>query len=123
MALTGNEKAFMQRVNRRIHRTHLYVAEGAIADARQNNTYMDRTANLRNSLGYITVTPVGTQSDFQGKGESYAREMIEGDFCSVMVAGMPYALHVEAKGYDVLSNATNKARSKFSGLIQKALKV
>ena len=122
MAL-DNVDSFIKWVNNRVHQTHLYVAEGGIAKARQNNTYMDRTANLRNSLGYTVLTPVSSQSDFVGEGESYARDLLEGSFCSVMVAGMPYAAAVEAKGYDVLSNATNAARNDFKKLIQKSLKV
>lgn len=90
-----------------------YACMKVITDARQNGPYTDRTGNLRHSLGYaiiddgmITDKQIANieGSDAQKAVEQEAGHMtgIKG---AVVVAGMPYASFVEAKGYDVLTGS------------------
>lgn len=107
------------------------VGERAVKLARINGNYTDQTANLRNSIGYIIVQAnrvvyesfVGDNAprhDPQGKadaaqarafGLNYAKEVgatLRGNKTFlVLVAGMEYARHVEAKGYDVIQGSEN----------------
>lgn len=111
------------------------IGEECVKHARENGKYTDRTANLRNSIGYIVIqhgqTVIDSFSgafaaklDPQGKadaemahqrGLAYANEVgatlgSKATFL-VVVAGMEYAKYVEAKGYNVL-NATESQLEK-----------
>ena len=81
--------------------------------------YIDWTANLRSSIGYVIAEDgnIVTASSFEpekggeegartGKAfaERLAREHDKG-FALVVVAGMEYAVYVSNKGYDVLDSA------------------
>lgn len=81
--------------------------------------YIDWTANLRSSIGYVIVRDgsVVTQGGFKSakggdegaaEGKAYA-EQLAAKFPSgitlIVVAGMNYAAYVSAKGYDVLDSA------------------
>ena len=93
---------------------------------KKTNTYVDRTNNLRSSIGYVlykdgqkvsaSFEKAGGGEDGNGsvgvqKGESYA-ESVASQFSSgyvvVLVAGMDYAAYVEAKGFDVITSASNQ---------------
>lgn len=91
--------------------------------------YTDRTANLRNSIGYIVIhngeviissfdgnTPPDTRyadkadaAMAHAKGLDYAmqvsRQLDKNKTYLVLVAGMEYAVYVEGKGFGVLSGA------------------
>ncbi len=88
--------------------------------------YIDRSNNLRSSIGFVlykdgeqissNFVKSGAGSEGDGnKGtqvgesvaESIAIEYPKG-FVVVMVAGMDYAAYVEAKGYDVITASTLK---------------
>lgn len=82
--------------------------------------YVDRTGNLRSSIGYailddgelvgvpkvVGVTKEG--ADGTARARAYLREL-QGEYREglvlVVVAGMDYAAYVQAKGYDVLASA------------------
>ena len=98
-----------------------YKGEEFINRARSNNTYVDRTGNLRSSIGYI-IMAYGKVRDMnfstQGKGWDKQTGKLEGiefaykkarefpqSFVLIGVAGMKYAAHVENKGYDVITGS------------------
>lgn len=109
-----------------------YLGMKCIVLARTLDTYKDRTANLRNSIGYVIVNNgkvMGTQFESQGRGSEWtsddgegekvgkelalklAKEFTEG-FALIVVAGMEYASYVEdVHGLDVLKPAENLAQS------------
>ncbi len=81
--------------------------------------YIDHTANLRSSIGYVIScdgnirTNGGFKAEANGStgaasGTKYAKEVAgrypEG-IVLVVVAGMEYAAYVSAKGYDVIDSA------------------
>lgn len=98
--------------------------------------YIDWTANLRSSIGYIVVmdgqpvtvgdfTPVagsdGTGEEGAQKGREFAislaPEFPQG-ITLVLVAGMKYAKYVSAKGYDVIDSGAALARKVVPELIR-----
>lgn len=102
------------------------LGELVVKYAKENGNYTDRTANLRNSIGYIVVqsgkviaesftggaSPVtagGDSNTAMERGKSYARR-VASEYSAektylVWVAGMEYASYVEAKNYDVLQGS------------------
>jgi hypothetical protein len=110
-----------------------YVGTQCENIARKQGGYKDRTGNLRSSVGYI-VADNGTiiqASNFktvkQGKdgserGNSYVRELLEHNTSGlvlIVVAGMNYAKHVAARGYDVLDSAELNADALIGKLMKK----
>ena len=105
------------------------LGERVVKYARENGNYTDRTANLRNSIGYIVIQSnkvvydsfVGASTPRQDpRGEanaerahqlglSHAKEVgaTLGGYKTylVWVAGMEYARYVEAKGFDVIQGS------------------
>lgn len=89
--------------------------------------YIDWTANLRSSIGYIVVMDgmVVTMSDFtpvrgredngttgSSSGIKYARELsarFPSGVALIVVAGMNYAKYVQRRGYDVTLSAEHLA--------------
>lgn len=105
-----------------------YIAEDVLNDARLKGSYIDRTGNLRSSIGcriYYNgelirayevklignptepdkrLTLAELQATFDNATDDYAANYIaniEG-YTIALVAGMNYAYYVEAKGYNVL---------------------
>lgn len=86
--------------------------------------YMDWTANLRSSIGYIVAIdgkiiqmsefePIKGGAEGSAKGKQYALQLVEQypqGTVLIVVAGMHYASYVTAKGYDVLDSAELIAR-------------
>lgn len=90
---------------------------------RHTPNYIDWTANLRSSIGYVVVMDgqIVGKSDFSKvkgidangedghkKGQEYARELatrFPQGVALIVVAGMDYASYVQRKGYDVLVSA------------------
>jgi hypothetical protein len=108
-----------------------YIGETCIRSGRLKGSYMDRTANLRSSVGYVLVEDgkIITMSGFEqlpgnrrpGKGEKRnggkqgrefamdtARKFPEG-LVLILVAGMKYAARVADSGKDVLDSAEREA--------------
>lgn len=121
MAVTRNLDRFVKQTMESVQRVNSYVGERFVSDARQTNTYMDRTANLRNSIGYKTD---GKMYAGGGEGGSEAKNFL-GTFDDpnslTLVAGMSYAAAVEAKGYDVISGSVARARDNHVRMLKKAL--
>ena len=87
---------------------------------RHQPNYIDWTANLRSSIGYVVVCDGQVQrlSDFEptkasasegsNSGRSYAERLAAGypsGLVLIVVAGMNYAAYVQRKGYDVTASA------------------
>lgn len=105
--------------------------------AKSTNTYKDQTNNLRSSIGFIvydkgelvnemfTKAGIGAEGD-GSKGINQGKQIAEqaakkypNALVGVIVAGMEYALYVEAKGYDVLTGSCIQAKT----ILEKNLKL
>ncbi|MGN6352820.1 MAG: hypothetical protein ACTHLB_05490 [Parafilimonas sp.] len=95
------------------------VGEQFIADARNDGSYTDRTGNLRSSIGYVIYKDGQPfEEAFPGdkeQGKERGKEVAAGldvpkkGYCLVVVAGMNYAVYVEAKNYDVITGSSFEA--------------
>lgn len=103
----------LSKIDTQIINTLTFCGEKAVAYARQNGTYIDRTGNLRSSIGYIIakngvvitestfskVSGTETSSDNGSDiGRNYARELVSehsNGYVLIVVAGMHYAYYVE----------------------------
>jgi hypothetical protein len=109
----------VERQMQLIIRNLCYVGEKCLNEARTSGGYIDRTGNLRSSIGYVVVADgnVIQMSDFRqvktGKqgasdGEAFVKQLIsrfQTGICLIVVAGMNYASYVSAKGYNVLDSS------------------
>lgn len=108
------------------------AAERVINVARSTNSYKDQTGNLRSSIGGcilkdgaviwqggFEVVKEGQQGETEGKKflQEVAGKFPQG-IALVVVAGKDYAIHVENKGYDVLSGAELAAKSIVPKMLQ-----
>lgn len=98
-----------QNIEKAVQFTLLIVGEKSVAHGRTNGSYKDRTGNLRNSIGYALYKD-GVELEKSAKNEKadnalrdYSSDAGKG-YTLIVVAGMPYAQAVEAKGYNVLSS-------------------
>ena len=94
----------------------LYEGDGFQKRARRSGNYLDKTANLRASIGFI-ILKNGREiySHFEGgaskgveEGKKVAEEVAQRNpkgFVLIGVAGMSYAAAVESKGYDVITGS------------------
>lgn len=126
----GDIDAFMRNAeeqNRRnIIRVLRFVGEKAVNEARSSGSYQDRTANLRNSIGYVIVmdgkvtdenfsaSATGTEPSSENPikyGRDLAYEIANGfsDIALIVVSGMKYGAYVEARRYNVLTSAEQLA--------------
>ena len=115
------------------------VGEQFVADARSKTKaeggFGDITGNLRASIGYV-ILKNGREifGNFEGEreGQQEARRFIKTlsttyntGIVLLVVAGMEYAAYVEAKGYDVITGAGQKAsvdiKKKLSALMSKLM--
>lgn len=102
-----------------------YLGEQCVNEARTNGDYTDRTGNLRSSVGYVVVARGqivnrNFASSSGGEGVAAGTELAESlaaqhttGYALIVVAGMSYALYVEAKFHrNVLSSAESYAEQK-----------
>lgn len=91
------------------------VGEKFITNARNTNTYKDRTGNLRASIGYVIYKngELVEQNFSGGTGGSNAEKVSKAvlkdfpkGYVLIVVAGMEYAAAVESKGFDVITGAS-----------------
>ncbi len=100
------------------------AGEECIIEARNGGSYIDRTGNLRSSIGYAVLkdgkvyrrnqverTLNGSKGLSEGAKflEQKARDNDRKGIVLIVTAGMNYAEYVEAKGRVVLSSAELKA--------------
>lgn len=127
MNLLDPEK-FTQVVELTIEEAVYRTMVNAVISAKQNlyseNSYTDRTNNLRSSIGFVIYkdgvminsyfekSGVGTEGDGMSgieigliEAEEAAKNGSPNGFVCVLVAGMDYAGYVESKGYDVISGS------------------
>lgn len=120
----------MQNVKEVLYKTLARVGELAVNEARANGSYMDRTGNLRSSIGYIVVdngnvVNVGefnvVKEGEQGArgGEEFARSLVNeiSGIGLIVVAGMNYAVYVETHR-NVLSSAELLAEREVPSLLK-----
>lgn len=87
------------------------VGERCVAQARDKGSYTDRTSNLRNSVGYVVLYNGVVQGKSRIKvaqSQKFLEELIpryQKGIVLIVVAGMNYAVYVEAKNFDVLTSA------------------
>ncbi|MFA6973997.1 MAG: hypothetical protein WC238_04660 [Parcubacteria group bacterium] len=111
-----------------------YLGEQCVNQARSNGDYTDQTGNLRSSVGYVVVARGQiVQNDFQvassggevgvTEGSSLAEKLAQqykSGYALIVVAGMDYALYVEAKHHrDVLTSAEQYAQQKLPMIMAK----
>lgn len=111
-----------------------YVGETFVNDARLTGSYNDITGNLRSSVGYrIGLNGKSEKENFKlsndgtvktkGKstGEEFSENLVKKDKGIVLVgvAGMNYASEVEARGREVITAASERARIQLNRLIKK----
>lgn len=102
-----------------------FVGEKCVIEARDSGKYTDRTGNLRSSTGYAVVYNgrIVKQSNFEKvkqtatEGAATGKELIRQLTSSyadglvlILVAGMDYAVYVEARGYNVLNSSEDLAK-------------
>lgn len=121
-----NPAAFKTEVEQRIKRIEAallmrlqLIGERCVANMRSNGTYTDRTANLRNSGGYVILKngkQVGGEVEGPKDAMDAARKALEESvgkfprgYVLIVVAGMEYAAAVESKGFDVLTGSSKLA--------------
>lgn len=119
--------AFDEKIAKEINRAEneilkklSFIGENAVNDARGNGDYMDNTGNLRSSIGYTILKNGETvrtssfdrvkQEASKAKRESTKlldelRTKFNTGFVLIVVAGMDYAVTVEARGRNVLSSS------------------
>ncbi len=132
----GAEQRFfeerLQRWRQAIVNTLVYVGEEVLAIARNNHKYIDQTGNLTSSIGYAVVEDgkVVKQSSFAqvkegSKGTNEGREFLQrlisensSGIVFIMVAGMEYAVYVEAMSLDVLDSAEQAAQRLIPQLVK-----
>lgn len=95
-----------------------YIGEQAVNQMRSAGKYKDQTGNLRSSTGYLVIMDgkVVSESEFQTvkdgadgskSGKKFAEEVARQHptgIVLVVVAGMSYAVYVNAKGLDVIDS-------------------
>ncbi|MEI6865564.1 hypothetical protein [Flavicella sp.] len=96
-----------------------YIGEQFVNNARELNTYLDNTGNLRSSIGYIILNDGDiVDMNFKSKGADGETGKLKGieiaakvaslypsGFVLIGVAGMEYARYVESMGLDVITGS------------------
>lgn len=122
-SMAAIDKKIAKEINRaenEILKKLSFIGENAVNDARGNGDYMDNTGNLRSSIGYTILKNGETvrtssfdrvkQEASKAKRESTKlldelRTKFNTGFVLIVVAGMDYAVTVEARGRNVLSSS------------------
>ena len=102
-----------------------YVGEQCVNEARDNGRYINRTGNLRSSVGYVIAkngfivntggfSQVAEGTQGTGEGKRFIDELVSkqrNGIYLIVVAGMKYSAYVEAKNLNVLTSAELFAES------------
>ena len=109
------------------------LGEMGVNEARLSGNYIDRTGNLRSSIGYVLAregevitasefakivgkeNPTGeVEGDKKGRdlATAEARRLSKDGYALVLVAGMEYASHVSWTGRNVLDSAEDLMRER-----------
>jgi hypothetical protein len=135
------KQQLIEEIDKRVIIAFQNACDDAVNYAKSNHTgrYTDQTGALNSSTGYqlykdgslihsaFEASQGGSDSDSDGAkakgiaaGEKAAAErasQLGAHICAVIVAGMPYAVFVESKGYDVLTSASKQ----FPNFLQKRM--
>lgn len=107
---------FKDKIEKQTLKSLQFIGDEFVTKAKLNDTYKDRTANLRSSIGYIILNDGKViDESFSGepkgkkKGKEAASEFslrYPKGYVLIGVAGMEYAFYVESKhGLDVISGS------------------
>lgn len=123
----------IEKAQRVIIKTLKYVGEACVSEARSNGDYIDRTGNLRSSIGYVILNNGKIESEnlkassrgtdrTQGVSEArgFIRELsgkYNKGIVLIVVAGMKYASYVEATR-NVLSSARLLAKKEVPRMLK-----
>jgi len=114
-----------------------YLGQECVNKARDrgaNDSWMDRTGNLRSSVGFAfyqegekiiesAFNQVGTDPTGSKTGKKFVEDLareLSSTYALVIVAGMDYAEYVETKR-DVLASTELYARTKINETVQRAV--
>lgn len=121
-------EADLQRCRQAVILELIYTGEEAVKLQRGSHGYLDQTGNLTSSIGYMVLDhgkvvsmsnfaqvatkkrgrPKGSKSGSsigKQKAAELAAKYASDDLALVILAGMDYASHVEAKGLNVIDTA------------------
>jgi hypothetical protein len=113
--------AYKKKAVEAVINTFAYIGETCITESRNNGKYVDRTGNLRSSIGYAVIYEGkavrkggNTNGTDEGRdsAQTFSVELIDkvqsyfpGGITLIVVAGMNYATYVEAMGLNVLASS------------------
>lgn len=113
----------------------IYLGEQCVTVARNippEIGFIDRTGNLRSSIGYVVYAHgkevaasfPGSESEGVNAGKKTAKDVGSGiqGYVLVVVAGMEYATYVESTGRDVLTSAESFAKQNVDKIIRTLIK-
>ena len=110
--------AQFENLKKAVKATLTIEGEKAVAKARRDGDYQDRTGNLRSGVGYaVTDNGIDTMGANSKTGE-FIKDQGTAGIALILADGEDYASCVEARGRDVLSMAKLQAEEN----IKKALK-
>lgn len=119
---TRNEKSIPYVFN--------HIGEKAVNWAKENKSYVDRTSNLRNSIGYAILHDgkiIKKTTRFHKRNvemiEKIKTKINTDGWILIVYAGMEYGIYVENKGYVVLTGALeNSGGTELADIFKKVLK-
>jgi hypothetical protein len=111
-AIGNTLKEQKENVEADIIRAFSFIGEEFVNKARNKGEYVDRTGNLRASIGYavfkdrkqVLLHVEETRDDTQRLLQYVTRDMPKG-IVLVLFAGMEYAIYVEATNRDVITGS------------------
>lgn len=128
----------VEKMERYVQAQLEYVGLEFVRTARVKADFTDRTGNLRSSIGYVILkngklisdhfenSENGTDKD-TGKVRGLEFAMANASaligYVLIVVAGMEYAVFVEAHGFDVLTGSSLKADQDLKEVFQKLQKL
>ena len=124
--------AFQEKLDKAVLLSLHDLGEDLVKYAKDNHTYTDQTDNLTNSIGYAVVrnkeiVSHGGLNQPGISGESALQAALkmaqstQSTYSLIIVAGMNYAVYVEAKGYNVILPAELKAKKDFPAAMAKLM--
>jgi len=125
----------LERIKLVIARNMAIIGEESVNTARNTGNYVDRTGNLRSSIGYVLVnngkiinigdfSRVGKGDEGVRVGKDFAKEIAEKyskGIVLIIVAGMNYSGYVANRGYNVLDSARFKSEAMVEAFTRRLL--
>lgn len=132
-------EADLDKILRAFIATLAYLGEMCVNEARNSGSYSDQTGNLRSSIGYVIVHDGKiVKEDFKRiKKITKSKKPLDGytgmdsglslahtlatkinGIGLIVVAGMNYAVYVEAMEFNVLTTAEALCKSKFKPMMK-----